>query len=365
LLAAAARRYYQSQVRADQQPEGSGKVEIMAASTRRGFNRAFVASAAGVLAAPAIVGRASAQEVRLVLSHHVPTAHLIHATSESFAKKVADATGGQVTIDIRPASQLFNLRTAPEALQLGTLDLCWSDLATLGNWQPQFGFVSMPFIFTGYDHVKRVLQGPLADQVSQDVLSTLNIEVLALGASGFRVFCGRKEIRTADDCQGIKLRVPEIPTWVEMARALGANPTPIPAAEIYTALQTGVVDEIEVPADFITSSKILEVSQHATRTHHIFTEVSMFASAQRMASLTPEQQKAIRDAAKETVQVEKWDANIAIQEQSWNEIASKVAAIGDPDVSSFRERTKVVTDNFVQRSGPKAKEYVDGVQAVA
>jgi tripartite ATP-independent transporter DctP family solute receptor len=289
----------------------------------------------------------------------------VHATSESFAKKVSDATGGQVTIDIRPASQLFNLRTAPEALQLGTLDLCWSDLATLGNWQPQFGFVSMPFIFTGYDHVKRVLQGPIGAQVSQDVLSTMNIEVLALGASGFRVFCGRKEIKTADDCQGIKLRVPEIPTWVEMARALGANPTPIPAAEIYTALQTGVVDEIEVPADFITSSKILEVSQHATRTHHIFTEVSMFASAQRMASLTPEQQKAIRDAAHETVQVEKWDANLKVQEDAWAEIASKVAAIGEPDVSSFRERTAVVIDNFVANTGAKAKEYVDEVRAVA
>lgn len=334
-------------------------------ASRRAFNRALLGSAAGSLAAPAVIGKARAQEVRLVLSHHVPTTHIMHPTSERFASYVAEATKGQITIDIRPASQLFNLRTAPEAMQLGTLDLGWSDLATLGNWQPEFGFLSMPFLFTGYDHVKRVLQGPLAQQVAQDVKAGLGIEVLALGASGFRVFCGRRPIRTADDCKGIKLRVPEIQTWVEMARSLGANPTPIPAAEIYTALQTGVVDAIEVPADFITSSKIYEVAQHATRTHHIFTEVSLFASAQRMASLTAEQQKAIHDAAIRAIQVEMWDINLKQQEAAWNDLAARVTAIADPDVASFRERTQPVTEAFIARAGAKAKEYIDGVKAVA
>lgn len=338
---------------------------MQSTTSRRRFTRGLAASAAGVVAAPAVIGSARAQAVRLVLSHHVPTTHLVHATSERFAALVAEATGGAVTVDIRPASQLFNLRTAPEALQLGTLDLCWSDLATLGNWQPEFGFLSMPFLFTGFDHVKRVLQGPLAEQVGKDVQAGLGIEVLALGASGFRVFCGSRPIRTADDCKGIKLRVPEIQTWVEMARALGANPTPIPAAEIYTALQTGVVDMIEVPADFITSSKIYEVARHATRTHHIFTEVSMFASAPRMAALAPDQRTAVREAARRAVQAEKWDANIAVQEKSWNELAERTTAIADPDVESFRERTKSVTAGFVARTGAKGKAYVEGVQAVA
>ncbi len=338
---------------------------MLSSTSRRGFNRALVASAAGVVAAPAVVGRAQAQAARLVLSHHVPTAHLVHATSESFAAQVAEATKGAVTIDIRPASQLFNLRTAPEALQLGTLDLCWSDLATLGNWQPEFGFLSMPFLFIGYDHVKKVLQGPLAEQVGKEVQAGLGIEVLALGASGFRVFCGRRPVRTADDCKGIKLRVPEIQTWVEMARALGANPTPIPAAEIYTALQTGVVDMIEVPADFITSSKIYEVAQHSTRTHHIFTEVSMFASVSRMAALPADHQKAIRDAARRAVQVEYWERNLTVQEQSWSDLAQRTTAIAEPDLTSFRERTKSVTAGFIARTGAKGRAYVEGVQAVA
>jgi TRAP-type C4-dicarboxylate transport system substrate-binding protein len=179
------------------------------------------------------------------------------------------------------------------------------------------------------------------------------------------VFCGRKEIRNAADARGIKLRVPEIQTWIEMARALGANPTPIPAAEVYTALQTGVVDAIEVPADFITTQKIFEVSRHATRTHHIFTEVSMFASARRMAGLSADNQKVIREAARRAVAEEMWAQNLREQTAAWADLASRVRAIPDPDVPSFRERMAPVISNFESRTGAKGKAFVDAVRAAA
>jgi tripartite ATP-independent transporter DctP family solute receptor len=331
--------------------------------TRRNL-MAAASAAAGLYAVPTI-GRA--QSTKLVFSHHLPTTHVGHATAEKFADRVAKGTNGQVTVEIRPASQLFNLRTSAEALQLGTLDLCWSDLGTLGNWQPQFGFVSMPFLFGGYDHVKKVLYGPVGQQVNADVKQTLGIEVLSLGASGFRVFCGRKEIRNAADARGIKLRVPEIQTWIEMARALGANPTPIPAGEIYTALQTGVVDAIEVPPDFITSNKIFEVAQHSTRTHHIFTEVSMFASTRSnaMRNLSPQNWQVVRDAAKRAVEVDNWEWNLKEQTDAWAELAQKTKAIAEPDVASFREKMAPVLANFVSKAGPKAKAYIDGAIAAA
>jgi tripartite ATP-independent transporter DctP family solute receptor len=298
-----------------------------------------------------------------VFSHHVPTTHLIHGVAEKFAERVKRGTNGQVVIEIRPASQLFNLRTSAEALQLGTLDMCWTDLGTLGNWQPQFGFVSLPFLFTGYDHVKRVLYGPIGQQVSKDAKDTLGVEVLSLGASGFRVFLSKKPIQTANDVRGIRLRVPEIPTWVEMAKALNANPTPIPAGEIYTALQTGVIDAFEGPADYIVSSRNYEVAGYVTRTHHIFTEVSMMASAQRMASLPASVQKVIREAAVESVQKEMWEANLKAQEAAWADLAKRINANPNPDIASFRAKMGPVTSAFVAKAGPKGKALVEAVQA--
>ena len=135
-------------------------------------------AAAGVLAMPHV---ARAQAIRLVFSHHVPTTHISHKTAEMFAEMVNKGTNGQYAIDIRPASQLFNLRTSAEALQLGTLDFCWTDLGTLANWQPQFGFTSVPFLFNDYDHVKKVLYGPVGQGVVKDVKDTLGIETLFLG----------------------------------------------------------------------------------------------------------------------------------------------------------------------------------------
>lgn len=308
-------------------------------------------------------GRGQTPKINLVFSHHVPTSHLIHGVAENFAEKVRQRSNGAVTISIRPASQLFNLRSSAEALQLGTLDMCWTDLGTLGNWQPQFGFVSLPFLFNDYDHVKAVLYGPIGQQVCKDAKDSLGVEVLSLGASGFRVFLSKKPIQTADDVRGLRLRVPEIPTWVEMAKALGANPTPIPAGEIYTALQTGVVDAFEAPADYMISSKNYEVAGFVSRTHHIFTEVSMMASARKMASLPADVQKMIREAAVEAVQEQMWEANLKAQQTAWAELARLIKANPNPDIASFRTRMGPVIKGFVGRAGPKGKALVEAVQA--
>jgi tripartite ATP-independent transporter DctP family solute receptor len=320
-------------------------------------------AAAAATAALSRRSRAQTPSINLVFSHHVPTSHLIHDVAEKFAAKVKERTNGAVTISIRPASQLFNLRTSAEALQLGTLDMCWTDLGTLGNWQPQFGFVSLPFLFNDYDHVRKVLYGPIGQRVCTDAKDALGVEILSLGASGFRVFLSKKPIQTAADVRGLRLRVPEIPTWVEMAKALGANPTPIPAGEIYTALQTGVVDAFEAPADYMVSSRNYEVAGFVTRTHHIFTEVSMMASARKMASLPANVQKVIRDAAVEAVQKEMWEANLKVQESAWNDLAKRIKANPNPDIASFRTKMGPVINGFVARAGSKGKALVQAVQA--
>ena len=324
----------------------------------------YAAGSAGLIAAPSIT-RAQAAPINLVFSHHMPITHIGHKAAESFASRVKAASNGQVTIDIKPASQLFNLRTSAEALQLGTLDMCWSDLGTLANWTPALGFVSLPFLFNDFDHVSRVLYGPTGRQVMDTAKEAMGVEILSLGASGFRVFLSRKQIDKADDVRGIRLRVPEIPTWIEMAKAMGANPTPIPAGEMYTALQTGVIDAIEVPADYIVAAKIYEVAGFACKTHHIFTEVSMMASAKRMAALPPNIQKIIRDNAVQAVAKDMWAENIKEQQAAWTELAKRVKANDAPDIASFRSKMGPVLTNFITKTGPKGRALVEAVQAAA
>ena len=324
----------------------------------------YAAGAASAMALPSVT-RAQAGPINLVFSHHFPLAHSKHKAVEAFASRVNAQTNGQVTVDIKPASQLFNLRSAAEALQLGTLDLCLSDLGTLANWTPSLGFVSLPFLFNDFDHAHRVLYGPIGKQVADLAKESLGVEILSLGATGFRVFLSKKPIQKADDARGIRLRVPEVPTWVEMAKAMGANPTPIPLAEVYTALQTGVVDAVELPAESIITAKLHEVAGFAAKTHHIFTEVSMMASAKRMATLPANVQKVIRDNAVQAYQIDRWNAMIKEQQDAWEELARRVRAFDAPDIASFRNKMGPVQTSFIAKAGARGKAFVDAVQAAA
>jgi tripartite ATP-independent transporter DctP family solute receptor len=330
--------------------------------SRRSFNRAAVATGLGAFISTGKIARAAT--TTLVMSHHLPTNHLVHRASERFAALVAEATKGQVAIDIKPNSSLFNLRSGAEALRLGSNDLHWADMATLGTWRPEFGFIALPFLFNGLDHVKRVLYGPVGEQAKADVKSTLGIEVLSLGTNGFRIFIGNKAIRTVDDCKGIKLRVPEIPVYVNMAKAIGANPTPIPADGMFTALQTHVVDAVESPPDYFVSIQLWEVAHNATRTNHIYSDFSLLANAKRIAGLPADIQAAIRGAAKQAVEVEMWAAYFTAQDDAWKTLAEKTQAVADPDRASFREKTRSVIDAFVAANAA-AKKYVDGVNAAS
>ncbi|MCL4186934.1 MAG: TRAP transporter substrate-binding protein [Rhodobacteraceae bacterium] len=321
----------------------------------------LAAFAGGAIATPTIV-RAQGSRT-LVFSHHLTATHVAHLAAERIAALVDQRTGGALKLEIRPAGQLFNLRTAAEAIQLGTLDLCWTDLATLGNWRPEFGFIGLPFLFTGYDHVRAVLQGPVGEGLSADVRTALGVEVLALGGSGFRVFLAKMPIPNAAACAGIKLRIPEVPVWVAMARALGAVPTPIPGPEIYTALQTGVIDAIEVPPDSIVGRKLYEVAGHSSRTFHMFTEASIMANGAVIDSLG-EAGAVLRAAAREVVHGWMWGENIREQSAAWATTAANTQAIEEPDRESFRAAVRPVIDDFVAANGEAGARYVGAVAAL-
>lgn len=333
------------------------------AITRRQVVRTLGALAGSTLvAAPAI--RAQAQARTLILAHHLNTLHVAHKAAERFAALVAQRTNNELRIEIRPAGQMFNLRTSAEAIRIGTLDLCWTDLATLANWRQHFGFIMLPFLFRDYDHVHKFMFGPVADTLKEEVRSTLNIEILALGGSGFRIFNGKRAIANAADCERLKLRVPDVPISVAMARGLGATPVPIPGPEIYTALQTGVIDAIEVPPDSIVANRWYEVAPHSSRTHHMYTEVSLMASVQVYRSLGPERSRILSAAATEVVRDWMWPENLREQEAAWATVAQRTTAVANPDRASFVAKMQPVVASFVERNGQAAKRYVDAITAL-
>src|SRR5690606_24742110 len=154
---------------------------------------------------------ASAQEITLHLGHVQQANHPMQTSSEAFAELVNKRTNGAIKIVAHPAEQLAGLRAGAEGVQLGTIDMYWSDSGTLGNWAPKYSFVSLPFIFEDFDSSIAVMDS-LEESIVASMRTDLNVERLAWSPSGFRVILSRNNaVNSAEDMRGLKIRVPEIP----------------------------------------------------------------------------------------------------------------------------------------------------------
>lgn len=328
--------------------------------TRRSALGAGLALAAGA-ALPA-----SAQTKTLRLSHHLPPGHLVDTASKRFAELVAQGTNGAVKVDVFPAAQIAGLRQGTESIQVGTLDLVWSDFGTLGNWRKEYGFMSLPFLFRDFDHVKKVLYGPVGSELKEDVAKAMQIDILGFGVAGFRVMATRATpINKPGDLSGLKFRVPEVPVFVATFHQLKANPTPMAFGEVYTALQTGVIDGVEVPAETMWSFKIQEVAKHVSKTYHILTDVHLMMSSSVLKGLTAAQQDVIRKAAKQAVEEEYLKASIAAEEEFWGKLAGAMTAVTNPDRAAFQQALLPVWEEADKSAGGKMKAWTDKVLKVS
>lgn len=332
---------------------------------KRNLNRkAFIGTAVAVMLSAGLAVTANAQTKTLRLSHHLAPGHLVDDASKRFASLVAERSGGKLKVDVFPAGQVAGLRQGTEAIQVGTLDVVWTDFGTLANWQKQYGFMSLPFMFRDTAHVLATLDGKIGQDLAADVRKTMNIDVLGYGIAGFRVIATRdREVSKPDDLKGVKIRVPEVPVYVSSFKRVGANPTPMAWGEVYTALQTGVITGVENPPEGLFVGKMQEVTKFISRTNHIMTDVNLMMSSQVLSSLPADQQAIVRSAAKTAVD-EYNKASIAAGDEYWKKISAVIKANDKPDMEAFRKALTPVWDEMDASAGGKMKPWVDRVLAV-
>jgi tripartite ATP-independent transporter DctP family solute receptor len=275
-------------------------------------------------------------------------------------------SNGGIDIQVRHAGQLAGLRAAAEAVQIGTIDLVWADLATMANWGPEYGFMVLPYLLKDLPHMNRVLDGDVFRSISNELRERQRIEVLAYAPTGFRVMMNtRRPIQTADDLRGMKFRVPEIPVFVETFRALGANPTPMAIGETFTGLQTGVIDGIEAPADALWTFRLHEVARHTSRTYHMVTDMNLMMNRGKFDALAADEKAVFRDAAKESV-IE-WYRNDVLGNDTrfWAMLKERTQSVDNPDTASFQAKLGGIYDSFVRQGGARGRAWLEAVRAIA
>ena len=234
----------------------------------------------------------------LKLATVTPDHHAYTKGAQEFARLVEKGTNGEVVIKVYGGGQLGKgERELLEGLQLGTIDLAVTATGPVSNFSEDMGVVDLPFLFTGNEHVDKVLDGPIGRSLL-DGLEKADIKGLAFFENGFRNFTNSKRsLRKPEDFQGLKFRTMENPVHLASVRQLGAQAVPMSWGEVYTSLQTGVIDGQENPVAIVFAFKLSEVQKYLSLTGHFYSPAPLSMSLKKFKGLKTEHQKVILDAA--------------------------------------------------------------------
>lgn len=293
------------------------------------------------------------------LAHVCTEEDIFHIQSVKFKELVEKATGGEIDIRIFPKGQLGGKETdLISMVQMGTIGLATITCGPITTFDPFFGILDMPFLFTSKDQAYKVLDGPIGERFLNS-LAKIGIKGLAFGERGLRnVSNNVRPITKPEDLSGIKIRVMETPIYIETFKALGANPIPMGWGEVYTALQQGTIDAQENPPWVIWAFKIYEVQKYYSLTGHSYAGNVIMMNKKLFDGFNDKTQKALLSAAKEASAYERKVNNDGVAE-TLKKLAEKGMKINDPDRKPFQKACEPVYESAYKKNPDWRKVIAD------
>ncbi len=317
---------------------------------------------AALLASVAFAGAAAAEcEVTLRSSDTHPDGYPTVEAVKQMGAMVKERSGGRICIEVLHSAQLGEEKDTIEQTKFGVIDMNRVSMGPFNSTVEETKVVSLPFIFRGTDHMHRVMDGPIGEEILA-AFEPHGFIGLAYFDGGSRSFYNsKKPITSVADLAGMKVRVMQSDVFVDMMSALGANATPMPYGEVYSALQTGVIDGAENNWPSFESSGHFEVAGYYTLNEHLIVPEALVMSKVSWDKLTPEDQALIRQAAKDVTPInrELWAAREKVSEEKVR--AAGVQIIDSIDKTPFIEAMVPVYEKHANT--PKLKDLVTRIQA--
>jgi TRAP-type transport system periplasmic protein len=238
------------------------------------------------------------EEMKIRLGSHLPPSHSVIAVTEKFKEIVEEKSEGRITVEIHPSGELGGQSELIQSLQVGSVEMTINDAGVLSNFAPKVGVLDLPYTFKDYDHVHKVLDSPVAEELEKE-LDAIGIKSIGWVDSAFRDLLVNQEVSSIKDVNGLKIRVPDAPQYLRTVQSWGASASTIPWGDLYTSLETGVVDGFEGSAESIHSSALHEVVDYRVPTEHIFTVLSLNISKSVFEGMSSENQTLIEEAGRE------------------------------------------------------------------
>lgn len=276
-----------------------------------------------------------------------------HTTALDKFKEIVEAkASGRISVTLFPSAQLGDNVAMNNAIKAGTLDANFTDIGVLSVGAPKVDVVSLPFLFESREQALRALYGKLGDALKPDIEKAFQAQIFGWGCDGLRnMWNARHPIHSVGDVKGLKMRVQASQVQKETYSALGALPTPIAFPELYTALQTKVVDGADLPVADMISMKFYQVTKYLSLTRHVPILDAFMVSSKFMAKLSPADADLVRDAAR---QASDHQAKVDADEeaQTMTDLKSKgIEIIENIDRGPFIEAVAPVYETAIKRFG--------------
>lgn len=270
-----------------------------------------------------------------------------------FAKMVEEKSNGRIKVEVYTGGQLGDEKTTIEQTMLGIVDIGRANAGPLTQFAEQFGVFSFPFLFDSREHLWNAIDGKMGEALFAD-LEEIGLVGLAFYDAGARSFYSKEPIRNIEDVSGKKIRVMQNDLLIEAFNLIGASPTPMSASEVYSAMQTGVIDGGENNVSTYVADGHFEVAKNYTLSEHLRIPGVLFISKKVWDELSEEDQQIISEAAKqsEAIQMEEYDRySNAAMEKVLATGENEVITLSEEDRKEFQEMVQPLYDKYEDQFG--------------
>jgi tripartite ATP-independent transporter DctP family solute receptor len=259
----------------------------------------------GLLSACVLLGAsgvapAGAGTTVTVAMHNARTEEIVWGIANRIKEHIEKTSQGAMSVRLL-GPEVGGERELLEGTSRNEFQIVQSGDMGIAIYAPKYAVTSVPFVFPDYSYVQKAYEGKLGQKLNEAMIQNGNMRLLGLSRRGARLLTGKKAMPTPAEVKGLKLRVPEIATWVAAWKEIGALPTPVAWPEVFTALQTGVVDAQENPILQIYEAKLYEVQKYVMMTEHLCAYFHWFGNEKFLQGLPADQRRIVEDAVKQAV----------------------------------------------------------------
>lgn len=300
--------------------------------------------------------------IKFAFANTQDSAHGVGA--QKFADVVAQKSGGKLKVRLYPGGTLGGEAVVASSLQGGTVEMSMMGPGLLTGMDKEFGVFDTPFLFDSFKEVDTALDGRVGKKLL-DKLPSKGLIGLAYWDHGFRIVTNsRKPIAKLEDLQGLKIRVQQIPVFIDSFNALGANAVPMPFPELYSALETKTVDGQENPFVSVEVTKFYEVQKYASSTRHAYSPLLVLASKKFWDQLSEDERKILFDAANEVKPYQR-QVSREMDAKAVETLKSKgvvITEVSPQERARMRDKLQPVIEKHKQTIGETAKEMTAEVE---